>query len=130
MKKIRPERVRFRAFSLSEALITLLIVCLITLAFIPILTKKKRDLDSGAHGKWICTRHSLGHLVSWRKGVSTEDETDPDSWAAGCTFVAPTSGRNYAITAIGAGGGGMASETIGVAGHGGLGANGAIIIEW
>ena len=111
MKKIRPERVRFRAFSLAEALITLLIVCLITLASIPILTKKKRDLDSGAHGKWICTRHSLGHLVSWRKGVSTEDETDPDSWAAGCTFVAPTSGRNYAITAIGAGGDGADAES-------------------
>ncbi len=111
MKKIRPERVRFRAFSLAEALITLLIVCLITLASIPILTKKKRDLDSGAHGKWICTRHSLGHLVSWRKGVSTEDETDPDSWAAGCTFVAPTSARNFAITAIGAGGDGADAES-------------------
>lgn len=34
---------REKAFSLAEALITLLIVCIITIVSVPVLTKKKRD---------------------------------------------------------------------------------------
>ena len=46
MKKIK----NFKAFSLAEALVTLLIVCLITIASIPIITKKKRAATTGANG--------------------------------------------------------------------------------
>ena len=42
-------------FSLAEALITLLIVCLITLASIPVLTKKKRGMSNTGHGTYMCT---------------------------------------------------------------------------
>ena len=51
------------AFSLAEALITLLIVCLITLASIPILTKKRRNMEAGHRGTWICSRNSAGEYV-------------------------------------------------------------------
>ena len=44
-------------FSLAEALITLLIVCLITLASVPVITKKHRALNSNANGMWMCTSY-------------------------------------------------------------------------
>lgn len=40
MKITIDKKCKFSGFSLAEALITLLVVCLITLASIPILTKK------------------------------------------------------------------------------------------
>lgn len=95
-----------KGFSLAEALITLLIVCLITLASIPILTKKKRDLSDNRSGRWICSQHSLGHLVHWQKGISIGNEDNPDEWDAGCKFAPPNGARNFAITVVGSGGGG------------------------
>lgn len=95
------------AFSLAEALITLLIVCLITLASIPVLTKKKRDIKTdGPSGLWICTRHSLGHLVHFSSNESDKDINKPDEWPAGCDFLPPLNAKNFNITAIGAGGNG------------------------
>lgn len=106
MKITIDKKCKFSGFSLAEALITLLVVCLITLASIPILTKKRRNLKDGTHGRWVCTQHSLGHLVHWQKGLSVANEDDPESWDAGCKFVPPHGARNFAITVIGSGGGG------------------------
>lgn len=117
MKKIRPERVRFRAFSLAEALITLLIVCLITLASIPILTKKKRDLDSGAHGTYICTAETdirLNENGEWERGnvvrYKQKNSSTTDEWqeVQKCSFYAPTNAGIFVATLIGGGGGGTA----------------------
>ena len=98
-------------FSLAEALITLLIVCLITLATVPVLTKKKRDTVDTGSGKWICTMNSQGQHVYWNSQTSEQDITKPDTWmvsgdGTSCVFVPPMKAKNFAITLIGGGGGG------------------------
>lgn len=98
-------------FSLAEALITLLIVCLITLASIPVITKKKRDQNSQASGTWMCSLNSNGQYVVYNSVSPKGDPKDPDSWALsqngeGCTFYPPLNTKNFVITAIGGGGAG------------------------
>ncbi len=104
-------------FSLAEALITLLIVCLITLASIPVLTKKKRSLASDAvHGKWICTKNSEGQTVFWSESNSSGDMNNPDTWDKTgqnyCKFVPPINARNFAVTIAGGGGGGASATKL------------------
>ena len=108
MKKIK---LNLPAFSLAEALITLLIVCLITLASIPILTKKKRSVADGTHGRWMCTLNSMGKYVSWSSSDPKGDVDIPDTWNLGCNFVPPVNVSTYNITAIGAGGNGANGES-------------------
>ena len=117
------------AFSLAEALITLLIVCLIILASIPVLTKKKRTLNT-THGSWICTIDENDQHVIYS---STTNAWTPSGQTNKCTFVPPINARNFEVTIVGGGGGakgssGAASEEIW--GKGGKGAPGAVIIEW
>lgn len=99
------------AFSLAEALITLLIVALISLASVPVITKKKR-INSG-HGKWMCTLNGSGQHIFWTNG-SQGTPNNPNSWAATgtnyCKFTPPGSARNFAITAVGGGGGGGGAD--------------------
>lgn len=102
-------------FSLAEALITLLIVCLITLASVPVLTKKKRNLSNNEHGKWMCTRNAAGEHVFWSKEAQNGEPENPETWTVAgneCKFVPPGNARNFALTAIGGGGGGAAGEFI------------------
>src|SRR5574344_1087937 len=99
------------AFSLAEALITLLIVSLITIATIPVLTKKKRDPSYGSRGAWICTKNSFNQYVYWEKSNPVGDRNNPDTWRRTntdyCLFSPATSPNNkYAVTVIGGGGGG------------------------
>ncbi len=107
-KKINMKKIF--GFSLAEALITLLIVCLITLASVPVLTKKKRSLTDGSHGLWICTRNSNDKYVYFDKNTSDTDINNPDTWLEtgtdSCTFVPPITARNFSVTAIGGGGAG------------------------
>ena len=108
MKKIK---FKLPAFSLAEALITLLIVCLITLASIPVLTKKKRNIAEGISGKWMCTRNTSGQYVVYDLANPSGRIDDPDTWAlsqngAGCTFTPPVNAKNFGITVVGGGGGG------------------------
>ena len=104
------------AFSLAEALITLLIVCLITLASIPVLTKKRRDLSDGSKGMWICTRNSSGNYVYWNKSNPVGDKDNPDTWQLtntdSCIFTPPVRQGRFSITMIGGGGGGGDAESI------------------
>lgn len=101
------------AFSLAEALITLLIVCLITLASIPVLTKKKRTITSSPHGTWICTLNSSGQHVVWSTSSDTGDKNNPDTWQPvgnSCKFIPPANARNFAISAAAGGGGGASAS--------------------
>ena len=121
-----------RGFSLAEALITLLIVCLITLASIPILTKKRRSLDNAEHGKWMCTLNSAGKHVYWSKNIGNGDPNNPETWTVSgnhCKFTSPQTARNFAITATSGGvGGGVKPNSN--AGYGADGSPGVVIIEW
>ena len=135
MKKIK---FNLPAFSLAEALITLLIVCLITLASIPILTKKKRSSNELTSDKWICTLNSIGEYVVYNSSDSHGDIKHPNTWnlsqnGKGCTFVPPQNAKNFGVTVIGGCGGGTGSDDCDTAlncGVGGKGASGAVIIEW
>lgn len=101
MKKITLPK--FCAFSLAEALITLLIVCLITLASVPILTKKKRTLEQIPHGEWTCILNENGQHESW-----SQDSPTPVVNNSYCEFVPPERAQNFIIKAVGGGGGGGA----------------------
>lgn len=93
------------AFSLAEAMITLLIVCLIVIASIPVLTKKRRSTEAQNHGKWVCTLNEKGKHTVWTKASNEWVETG-DS----CTFTAPLNARNFAVSAVGGGGGGASAR--------------------
>ena len=106
-------------FSLAEALITLLIVCLITLASIPVLTKKKRNITQGATGQYICTKIPLYNndkitgykYVYYDSRTSEGDINDPSTWevsgdGSSCKFVPPLNAKNFGVTLIGGGGAG------------------------
>lgn len=102
--------INISAFSLAEALITLLIVALISLATIPVITKKARKEEN--HGKWICTLNSAGQHIQWNTGASG-DANNPTTWAVSgnsCTFQVPSGARNFAITAVAGGGGGAGAQ--------------------
>jgi len=116
MKKIQN---RQTAFSLAEALITLLIVCLITLASVPIVTKKKRALIDSASGVWMCSKivvnengSDVEKYVEYNSvNANGENINDPTTWkvldgATSCKFVPPKNVKNFVVTAIGGGGGG------------------------
>ncbi len=90
------------AFSLAEALITLLIVCIITLASIPVLTKKKRKMSDAPHGQWTCEYNEAGKHISYSQDAPTPVEGDY------CEFVPPARATNFTIQAVGGGGGGGA----------------------
>ena len=103
-------------FSLAEALITLLIVCLITLATIPVVTKKRRDLSDGHKGMWICTRSSNGSYVYWDKSNPVGEKDNPDTWQQtnidGCIFTPPVRQGRFSITMIGGGGAGGDASSV------------------
>lgn len=91
-------------FSLAEALITLLIVCLITLASVPVLTKKHKNLSNIPHGEWTCViDEESGHHISW-----SQDSPTPVDGGAFCQFIPPARAQNFIIRAVGGGGGGGA----------------------
>ena len=98
------------AFSLAEALITLLIICIIVLASVPVITKKRRDMTEGPKGMWICTRNSQGQYVYYDNRSPKGDINNIDSWTAtgtdSCTFTSGSRPYKYGITVIGGGGGG------------------------
>ena len=100
-----------KGFSLAEALVALLVVSLITIATIPVITRKTRIKED--HGRWMCTIDpQTGYHIQWSTG-STGDEQDANTWTnAGtrCTFTPPAKARNFNITAVGGGGGGAAAK--------------------
>ena len=103
-----------KAFSLAEALITLLIVSMITIAAVPVFTKKRAEKEN--HGKWMCTLDKqTGDHIQWITGA-TGDATNPKNWTVtgdSCSFTPPPLARNFNITAVGGGGGGAGAQSEG-----------------
>lgn len=123
-------RRKTKAFSMAEALITLLIVCIIVLASVPVITKKRRNMDN-SHGKYLCTLNSAGNYVEYYSRAAIGKEEDPDTWHEvtnsgykdtvswynsdgqllskerfQCKFTPPPGARNFNVTVIGGGSGG------------------------
>lgn len=112
--KINPKR-PFYGFSLAEALITLLIVCLITLASVPVLTKKHRNKilsaskeNTNEHGKYLCYLKNGVHNYHSEINGETKDETLETDY---CEFEPPKDAKDYTIMVIGGGGSGGGSYT-------------------
>lgn len=102
-------------FSLAEALITLLIVCLIVIASVPVLTKKRRTMTSQSHGSFACYWVHEGDnskLVGkyFINGVVSDGTitSDTDENKNGCVFNPPSNAKNFVVTVVGGGGGGAA----------------------
>ncbi|MBS4759950.1 MAG: hypothetical protein KHX03_04550 [Clostridium sp.] len=98
-----------KGFSLAEALITLLIVCLITLASIPILTKKIRQKKYEEHGLYAC--YWNGNTLVAKSMINNDlvDGSviyDNEEGRYGCVFNPPPNAKNFVATIIGGGGGG------------------------
>lgn len=107
---------RFCAFSLAEALITLLIVCLITLASVPVLTKRHRNKmlsvnkeSTNEHGKYLCYLKNGVYNYHSEINGETKDGTLKTDY---CEFEPPKDARDYTIMVIGGGGGGGASYVV------------------
>ena len=113
-------------FSLAEALITLLIVCLITLASIPILTKKKRTIQKEKHGAFACyytgdatTLHGYYYIDRAVTTAPTKYVPSENRW--GCVFNPPAGAKNFVVTIVGGGGGGAAAKANSYTKHWGRG---------
>lgn len=94
-------------FTLAEALIGLLVVSLITLATVPVVTKKKRDTAQGYNGRWVCYKSGNSHMVQ----QTINGKTTTTNTGNSCTFVPPGKAKNFTVKAIGGGGGGAAGST-------------------
>ena len=95
-------------FTLAEALMALLVISLITIASIPVITKKKRLVETTPHGKWMCTRNASGQHIVYGS------EANPSGWVVSgdkCQFLVPRGARGFVVSAIGGGGGGGGSST-------------------
>lgn len=93
-------------FSLSEMLITLLVIALVAAGSVPVLTKKKNPIKSLTHGSWTCYRaanSTLHTAVFVDKGVTKTTNT-----YGSCTFDPPAEAKNFSVKLVGGGGGGAA----------------------
>ena len=94
-------------FTLAEALMALLVISLITIASIPVITKKKRLVETTPHGKWMCTRNAQSQHIVYGS------ESNPSGWVVSgkkCQFLVPRGARGFVVSAIGGGGGGGGSS--------------------
>lgn len=101
-----------KGFSLAEALVTLLIVCLITIASIPILTKKVREKKEEHHGVYACYWNGdnlIARSVVDDQVIDGSVMFDSEENRNGCVFNPPPNAKNFVVTIVGGGGGGAAS---------------------
>lgn len=102
-------------FSLAEALISLLIVCIVTLASVPVITKKHRERKNVSKGMYAC--YWNGDQLVARSVINNQIKTEQTRWDAeegrmGCVFTPPGNAKNFVVTIIGGGGGGAGSGTV------------------
>ena len=111
-----------RGFSLAEAMITILIIGIISLLSVPVAKKMVRKDNNPNKGTWMATRNSNGEAVYWKKGMGNKD--NPDKWTKCnttceingqtvsdcCVFDSPLNVRNFSLTAVGGGGGGAGAS--------------------
>lgn len=105
-KKIYEKRIA--GFSLAEALITLLIICVVAIASAPVITKKHRAKLNLPHGAFACYWDG-NQLIS--KYVINGEESDGkviydnEEGRYGCEFNPPVKAKNFVATIVGGGGG-------------------------
>lgn len=107
---------KHKAFSLAEALITLLVICIVVMASVPVITKKRKKMENVNRNSFACYwkgntivgKYNLNGKVS---DAQTVTETGPDGTSrTGCRFDPPTNAKNFVVTVVGGGGGGAAGK--------------------
>ncbi|MFR1502645.1 MAG: glycine-rich domain-containing protein [Opitutales bacterium] len=115
MKKINTTDAKMPAesakngFSMAEALITLLIICVVAIASAPVITKKHKSKVNLPHGAYACywnddrlvAKYVINGTVSDGKVVYDKQEE-----RYGCEFNPPSNAKNFVATIVGGGGGG------------------------
>lgn len=107
---------KHKAFSLAEALITLLVICIVVMASVPVITKKRKKMENVNRNSFACYwkgntivgKYNLNGKVS---DAQTVTETGPDGTSrTGCRFDPPNNAKNFVVTVVGGGGGGAAGK--------------------
>lgn len=94
---------KYNGFSLAEALITLFIVSVVTVAAAPTLTKMKAKTPPEApHGQYACWRDASGNLHEQR---AIERNMDPPKTSGACAFVPDKRNPEHYLIMIAGGGG-------------------------
>ena len=103
---MKKKMMKKRAFSMAEALVTMLVVALLVAASIPVFTKKHRTIDNNVeHGKWAC-KYINGELHSaMAKDIDSPLPEDKD-WSKGCVFKGIGNTVKYMYVEVYGGGGG------------------------
>ena len=95
---------KHKAFSLAEALITLLVICIVVMASVPVITKKRKKMENVNRNSFACYwkgntivgKYNLNGKVS---DAQTVTETGPDGTSrTGCRFDPPTNAKNFVVT--------------------------------
>ena len=93
-----------RAFTLAEALLTLLVVSLIVAAIMPVITRKHSLVAE--HGQWLCTlkdNNPSQHITRLTvNGKTLYSKVTGSS----CVFAPPPRAKDFTVYVIGGGGGG------------------------
>jgi type II secretory pathway pseudopilin PulG len=104
-----------KAFSLAEALMTLLILCIVVALSVPFLSKSKKYQKKNNHdNQWSCTLNAAGKHVTTTKihdPVTNVDNTKTSTSGDYCEFDPPQNVNKFYVTAIGGGGGGASGST-------------------
>lgn len=109
MKKTKNAIVATNAFSLAEALITLLVICVIAIASAPVITKKHRAKLNLPHGVYACYWNGDNLVAKYIiNGQESDGKVvfDSEEQRYGCEFNPPTNAKNFVATIVGGGGGG------------------------
>lgn len=117
MKKIYREKFAiYKGFSLAEALITLLIICVIAIASAPVITKKHRAKLNLPHGVYACYWNGDNLVAKYSINDKESDGKvvyDSEEGRYGCEFNPPTGAKNFVATIVGGGGGGAGAGIAG-----------------
>lgn len=109
MKKTKNAIVAANAFSLAEALITLLVICVIAIASAPVITKKHKARINLPHGVYACYWNGDNLVAKYIiNGQESDGKVvfDSEEQRYGCEFNPPTNAKNFVATIVGGGGGG------------------------
>lgn len=100
--------VKKSGFSIAEALIAMLIIAMVAMLSAPIITKKKKVLESNAiHGKWVCYYDK--NIGKYKYGTAADIDSDVKKWknADECKFPVLSPNVKFLwVEVFGAGGGG------------------------
>ena len=99
---------RKKGFSLAEALITLLIICIVVAMTMHMLSKNRKfKKKTGEQTTWACTIDP----ATGKHIVISDDPATGETDGSSCTFIPPKNVSEFTVLAIGGGGGGASGSS-------------------